>query len=119
MRLSREETLAYSREYSREQYADCLRLGICGCCKSADTSPGYSHCDQCREDGRKYYYERGRAAQLARRAARREAGLCIACGKRPSATGIWHGRRIRKCDQCRKASAKYARLRRERLKEDA
>ena len=99
----------YERKRSRREAAARKAEGLCSRCGREPAAPGRSSCEMCLEKRRepdRARYAAGKAAGLAygganveakrragrakskrRQKARREAGLCIRCGKRPPVEG--------------------------------
>ena len=118
---SAEDRRAYDREWGRATYAIRRRAGICVRCGRSDVETGHSLCAECRRGELRRYHVSGAARRRERERARLEAGLCVSCGGPLGASGagsdtdtggLWRGKRLRSCADCRAAAAAYARARR-------
>ena len=92
--------------------------GLCRRCGKAPAEPDRVACRPCLlkvcDNNKRWYATRnGREKVLARSAARADAGLCIACGKRPPLEGY------RQCTECRDQRRAYQRDYRRKTHPDA
>lgn len=124
-RRNPETARAYERERSRREAAARKAEGLCGRCGREPAAPGRSSCEPClekrrRADRAKYAAGKaaglpygganadakrraGRAKSKRRQKARKEAGLCIRCGRRPPVDG---GTTCEPCREKRQAAEK-------------
>lgn len=94
----------YSIKQSHDRYYSLLEAGKCVRCGVRYAEAGHSNCRKCLERHKAEIkrYDPDNAKKNARRQARREAGLCIDCGK-PALEG---SSRCKKCTEARRDSAR-------------
>ena len=96
------EAKEYSRKMQLQSYYDYKAFGICWHCKTRWAEPGRTYCKICTRQikARKAQLDPGNEKRKAydreRRARLKEAGICIACGKRKAREGIV------RCNVCQK-----------------